>query len=52
MAFAVVVKIEQVSKGFPVASFQRSHIPAKANNSPSLISKQYGCFTFPVFCHS
>ena len=52
MAFGVVVRMEQVSKGLPLASFQRSHIPANANNSPSLISKQYGCLTFPVFPHS
>ena len=51
-AFGVVVRIEQVFDPVAVASFQRSHIPANANNSPPLISKQYGCFAFPFFCHS
>src|SRR6266567_8350763 len=45
-AFGVVVRIEQVSSHFPPASFQRSHIPANANNTPSLTSKQYGCLAF------
>ena len=51
-AFGVVVKIEQVLIQLPLGSFQRSQIPANANNSPSLISKQYGCLAFPVFLHS
>jgi hypothetical protein len=32
-AFGVVVRIAQVSAVFPLGSFQRSHIPANANNS-------------------
>src|SRR6202040_213182 len=51
-AFGVVVRIEQVSTALPLAFFQRSQIPAKANNSPSLTSKQYGCFDFPILFHS
>jgi hypothetical protein len=43
----VVVRIEQVSTDLLLASLQRSHSPANANNSPSLTSKQYGCFAFP-----
>jgi hypothetical protein len=39
-AFGDVVKIEQVSNALPLGSFQRSHIPANANNSPSSTSKQ------------
>ena len=31
-AFGVVVRIEQVFTQLPLGSFQRSHIPAKANN--------------------
>jgi hypothetical protein len=50
-AFGVVVRIEQVSTELLLASFQRSQIPAKANNSPSLTSKQYGCFDFPILFH-
>jgi hypothetical protein len=33
-AFGVVVKIEQVLIQLPLAFFQRSQIPAKANKSP------------------
>ena len=51
-ALGVVVRIEQVSTALPPAFFQRSHIPAKANNSPSLTSKQYGCFDFPILLSS
>jgi hypothetical protein len=39
----VVVRIERSSRffiRFPLGSFQRSQIPANANNSPSLTSKQ------------
>src|ERR1700730_17308262 len=32
-ASGVVVRIEQVSTGWPLGPFQRSHIPADANNS-------------------
>jgi len=42
-AFGVVVRIEHDLIHCPLGSFQRSHSPAKANNSPSLTSKQYGC---------
>ena len=35
--FGVVVKMEQVSIAFPLASFQRSQIPAKANSESSRI---------------
>jgi hypothetical protein len=48
--FGVVVRIEQVSSAVPLGSFQRSHIPANANNSPSLTSKQYGCLTLSALC--
>jgi hypothetical protein len=41
-AFGVVVRIEQDLTHCPLGSFQRSHSPANANNSPSLTSKQYG----------
>ena len=51
-AFGVVVRIEQVLIQLPLGSFQRSHIPANANNPPSLTSKQYGCLAFPVRSHS
>jgi hypothetical protein len=51
-AFGVVVRIEQVFIQPPLASFQRSHNPANANNSRSLTSKQYGCLAFPVRTHS
>ena len=47
-AFGVVVRIEQDLIHCPLGSFQRSHSPANANNSPSLTSKQYGCFAFPL----
>src|ERR1017187_7764634 len=47
-AFGVVVRIEQVLIQLLLGSFQRSHNPANANNSPSLTSKQYGCLVFPV----
>jgi hypothetical protein len=43
-----VVRIEHVSTALPAGSFQRSHIPANANSSPSFTSKQYGCFAFPM----
>ncbi len=39
-AFGVVVRIEQDLTQLPLGSFQRSHNPANANNSPSLTSKQ------------
>jgi len=51
-AFGVVVRIEQVSMVAPLGSLQRSHIPANANNSPSLTSKQYGCLAFAVLWSS
>src|SRR6266849_2623959 len=51
-AFGVVVKIEHVSGVLPGASFHRSQSPANANNSASLISKQKGCFDFPMRRHS
>ena len=51
-AFRVVVRTEHVSTQLPLAFFQRSQIPAKANNSSSLTSKQYGCFDFPILFHS
>jgi hypothetical protein len=51
-AFGVVVRIEQVFIQAPPGSLQRSHNPAKANNCPSSISKQYGCFVFPARDHS
>ena len=51
-AFGVVVRIEQVLTQLPLGSFQRSQIPANANNSPALTSKQYGCLAFPVLAHS
>src|SRR5215470_2925585 len=41
--FGVVVKIEHVLIHCPSASFHPSQSPAKANNSPSLTSKQKGC---------
>jgi hypothetical protein len=47
-AFGVVVRMAQVSIGVPRSSLHRSHSPANANNSLSLTSKQYGCFTVPV----
>jgi len=43
----VVVRIEHVSTTSPPASFHLSHIPASANSSPSLTSKQYGYLVFP-----
>ena len=51
-AFGVVVRIEQVFTNLPLGSFQRSHNPANANNSPSLTSKQYGCLVLPSRFHS
>src|SRR6266700_5769223 len=51
-AFGIVVRIEQVSSVLPLASFHRSQIPANANNSPSLTSKQYGCLALHILCHS
>ena len=51
-AFGVVVRIEHDLTHCPFGSFQRSHSPAKANNLPSLTSKQYGCFALPARCHS
>src|ERR1019366_2300379 len=50
-AFGVVVRIEQVSIVLSLASFQRSQIPANANNFPSLTSRQYGCLAFPAPPH-
>src|SRR5438034_4727075 len=50
-AFGIVIRIEQVSSVLPLASFHRSQIPANANNSPSLTSKQYGCLALHVLCH-
>src|SRR5579864_1378195 len=47
-AFGVVVRIEHDLIQLPLGSFRRSHSPAKANNSPSLTSKQYGCLVFPA----
>jgi len=47
-----VVRIEHVSTALPAGSFHLSHSPANANNSPSLTSKQYGCFAFPIRNHS
>ena len=47
-AFGVVVRIEQFLIQLPLGSFHRSHSPANANNSPSLTSKQNGCFAVPV----
>lgn len=38
-AFGVVVRTAHVFTQLPLGSFQRSHIPANANNSPSLTSK-------------
>lgn len=38
--FGVVVRIEHVSTTLPLGSFQRSHVLANANNSPSFTSKQ------------
>src|ERR1700730_11463649 len=46
-AFGVVVRMEQVFTQLPLVSFQRSHIPAKANNSPPFTSKQNGCLALP-----
>jgi hypothetical protein len=51
-AFGVVVSFERVFIQPPLGSFQRSHIPANANNSPSLTSKQYGCLPFTVLAPS
>ena len=51
-AFGVVVRIEQVCTQLPLGFFQRSQIPAKANNSALPTSKQYGCLVFPNRCHS
>jgi hypothetical protein len=51
-ALGVVVRIEQVSTALPGALFQRTQIPANATTSPSLTSKQLGCFDFPILCHS
>ena len=51
-AFGAVVRMEQVLIQLPLGSFQPSHNPANANNSPSLISKQYGCLALPVRYHS
>jgi len=48
----LVVRIAQLLIQLPFGSFQRSHSPAKANNSPLLTSKQYGCFAFPTRTHS
>ena len=48
-AFGVVVRIEQDLTHCPPGSFHRSHIPAKANSSPSSNSKQNGCLAVPVF---
>jgi hypothetical protein len=48
-AAGVVVRIEQDLTHCPLGSFQRSHSPANANNSPALTSKQYGCFALPQF---
>jgi len=42
------VRIEHDLSHCPLGSFQRSHSPAKANNSPSLTSKQNGCFDLPL----
>jgi hypothetical protein len=47
--FGVVVRIEQDLIQLPLASFQRSHNPANANNCPSFTSKQIGLFTFRCF---
>jgi hypothetical protein len=41
------VKIEHDLIHCPLGSLHRSHSPANANNSPSLTSKQYGCFFCP-----
>jgi hypothetical protein len=46
-AFGVVVRIEQVSSALPLAFYQRSQIPAKANSSPSLTSKHEWLLRFP-----
>ena len=51
-AFGVVVRIEHVFIQPPLASFQPSHSPATANNSPSFTSKQNGCFEVPLRFHS
>jgi len=48
-AFGVVVRIEQVFIQPPLGSFQRSQIPANANNPPLFTSKQYGCLVFHPF---
>ena len=47
-AFGVVVRIEHVFTQLPFGSFQPSHNPANASNSPPLTSKQYGCLDPPV----
>ena len=47
-----MVTIEQVLIQLPLASFQRSHNPANANNSLSLTSKQNAGWLFPVRIHS
>jgi hypothetical protein len=39
-AFGVVVRIEQFSTASALALIQQSQIPANANNSPSLTSKE------------
>jgi hypothetical protein len=52
IALGVVVRIEHVSRGFPLGSFQVSHSPANAKSSPRLTSKQEGCFALPTFWSS
>lgn len=51
-AFGMVVRIENDFTHCPVGSFQRSQIPAKANNCPSLTSKQNGCLVFLEHCRA
>src|ERR1019366_5266798 len=46
-AFGVVVRIEQLSTVLPLASFQRSHNPANANNSPSIDLEAVWLLGFP-----
>jgi tRNA-splicing ligase RtcB len=48
-AFGAVVRIEQVSTALPLGFPQQSQ--TAANSVPSLTSKQYGCFAFPVRTH-
>jgi hypothetical protein len=47
-AFGVVVRIEQDLVQCPLGSFRRSQMPAKANSSPLLTSKQYGWLVLPL----